>query len=68
MGPAMGPDGEMAEAETDVSKGVQRELRRVGTRGGLGLGEAGADDLLNLQYGSSLTLLHKKLVIEVPGH
>lgn len=35
---AMGPDREMAEAETDVSKGVQRELRRVGTwEGELGL-------------------------------
>lgn len=32
MDPAMGPDREMAEAETDVSRGVQRELRRVRTR------------------------------------
>lgn len=31
MDPAMGPDREMAEADTDVSRGVQRELRRVGT-------------------------------------
>lgn len=31
MDPARGPDREMAEAETDVSKGAQRELRRVGT-------------------------------------
>lgn len=31
MDPAMRPDREMAEVETDVSRGVQRELRRVGT-------------------------------------
>lgn len=28
---AMGPDREMAGAETEVNKGVQRELKRVGT-------------------------------------
>lgn len=30
MDPAMVPGREMAETETDVSRGVQRELRRVG--------------------------------------
>lgn len=31
MDPTMGPDRGMAEAETDVSRGAQRESRRLGT-------------------------------------
>lgn len=66
----MGPDREMAEAETDVSRWVQRELRRVRTRERelRLIGTDGHYSQRDLGYGSGLSLPFKRLVIEVPDH
>ena len=68
MDPATGLDGEMAEVETDGSRGVGGSWRELEEGADLGGGvkahwEAsiiGYDSQLDLGYGSGLSLLFKK--------
>ncbi len=69
----MGPDREMAEAEADVSKGGSERVEEGGdlrerAKAHWEASTNGHDSHRDLGYGSSLSLLFKKLVIEVPGH
>lgn len=66
----MGPDREMAEAETDVSRGGSERVEEgEDPREGLKAhwDSDGHCSHRDLRYGSALALLFKKL-IEVPGH